>query len=193
MILLNFGNLLLAFLDNGTDCTVPTTCGTAFITAKAGQACKNAPRCLCGTLGVVLAQGCGRIQHNWRSGPASAGAFAPIDLSKEPPHFRCLRSKVAGAVEPAKDMARSIKDFLTCFTRDSWSCASAATRARASVAMSSKSPAIWRAKFSSCSPKSAEETGLVNPWRCAFWLDRFFPEAERGPVLFFALRRLAAV
>lgn len=112
MILLNFGNLLLAFLDNGTDCTVPTTCGTAFITAKAGQACKNAPRCLCGTLGVVLGQGCGRIQNNWRSGPASAGAFAPIDLSKEPPHFRCLRSKVAGAVEPAKDHGTLDQGFL---------------------------------------------------------------------------------
>jgi hypothetical protein len=86
----------------------------------------------------------------------------------------------------------SITAFLSCLIRARSSCASAATRASASVASSSVSPAICRANMSSCLSKLVEMR-LVSPWRYAFWLDRFAPEADRGPVLFCAFRRFAAI
>ena len=60
-------------------------------------------------------------------------------------------------------------------------------------AASAVSPAIWRASSSICSVISAPARGRLRPWRKAFWLTRFLPLRERGPVLLPALRRFAAI
>jgi hypothetical protein len=91
--------------------------------------------------------------RNDQPGPAERVCFGeclqPFELGKLPPNFLKVGTKVTGALERAKDEGPLDHfAFLTCLTCDNSSSASDAMRASASLAGSTESSAIWRAKVS---------------------------------------------
>jgi hypothetical protein len=89
-------------------------------------------------------------------GPAERACFGeclqPFELGNLPPNFLKVGAKVTGALERAKDEGPSDHfAVLTCGAwddRDNSSSASDAMRASASLAGSTESSVIWRAKVS---------------------------------------------
>jgi hypothetical protein len=130
-------------------------------------------------------------------GPAEGACFGeclqPFELGKLPPNFLKVGTKVTGALERAKDEG-SLDHFasLTWLTCDNSSSASDAMRASASLAGSTESSAICAPKFQSELQNRQKPGWPIHDKARSGWT-AFVRMLNRGPVLFFALHRFAAI